>query len=160
MILDHIDRFEQYRRCIPEIGEVIRFAQKVKKENLPAGKHSLQNGFVLIQEGTTHPFGEANFEVHRKYIDIQILISGEEYVEYADMQDLQTKVPFDEEKDLELMSGKGYKIRIKPDTFYILYPTDAHKPCCHETAPTPYKKVLAKIRIDKLIHRVNWDSTL
>ena len=79
-----------------------------------------------------------------------------EYVEYADISDLTTKVPFDEEKDLELMEGAGYKIQIKPDMFYILYPSDGHKPCCHESVPTSYKKVLAKVKIDKLIHRVDF----
>lgn len=157
MILDRIERFQQYSRSIPEIYEVMKFAQRAKKENLPVGKYPIQNGFVLIQEGETRHFNEADFEVHRDYIDIQILLSGTEYVEYADMKDLTTKVPFVTEKDLELMSGNGCKIKIKPDMFYILYPTDGHKPCCHENAPTSYKKVLAKIKIDKLIHRVGWN---
>ena len=99
---------------------------------------------------------EQRFEVHRKYLDIQIIVDGMEYVEYADIKDLETKVPFDEGKDLELLSGSGSKIRITPDMFYILYPSDGHKPCCHENAPTTYKKVLAKIKIDKLIHRVDF----
>ena len=157
MILDRIERFQQYSRNIPEIYDVMKFVEKVKKENLPVGKYPLQNGFVLIQEGTTRHFDEADFEVHREYIDIQVIVSGSEYVEYADMTDLKTKVPFDKDKDLELMSGEGCKILIKPDTFYILYPTDGHKPCCHENIPTSYKKVLAKIKIDKLIHKVGWN---
>ena len=158
MIIDRIERFGQYARNIPEIYEVMKFVEKAKKENLPTGKYPLQNGFVLIQEGTTRRFDEADFEVHRDYIDIQIIVSGSEYVEYADMLDLKTKVPFDKEKDLELLSGEGCKIQIKPDVFYVLYPTDGHKPCCHFDVPTSYKKVLAKIKIDKLIHRVGWDS--
>lgn len=158
MILDRVERYGQYGRCIPEIYEVIKFAEKVKKENTPVGKYPIQNGFILVQEGETRKFDEADFEVHRKYIDIQILVSGTEYVEYADMQDLTTKVPFNEETDSEWMSGNGCKIKITPDTFYILYPTDGHKPCCHEEVPTNYKKVLAKIKIDKLIHRVDFPS--
>lgn len=156
MIVDRIERFQQYSRSVPEIYEAMKFAEKVKKENIPVGKYALENGFVLVQEGTTRPFDEADFEVHRKYLDIQILVSGTEYVEYADIKDLKTKVPFDEEKDLELMEGSGSKIQIKPDMFYILYPSDGHKPCCHEGIPTNYKKVLAKIKIDKLIHRVDF----
>ena len=159
MIVDRMERFGQYSRNVPEIYEVMRFVEKVKKENIPVGKYPLENGFVLVQEGTTRPYEEADFEVHRKYIDIQVLVSGMEYVEYADITDLNTKVAFDEEKDLELMEGIGSKIQIKPDTFYILYPADGHKPCCHENAPTKYKKVLAKIRIDKLIHRVDFPTT-
>lgn len=156
MIVDCIERLQQYSRNVPEIYEAIKFAEKVKKENIPVGKYPLTNGFVLVQEGNTRPFEEGDFEVHRKYLDIQILVSGTEYVEYADIKDLETKVPFDEEKDLELMSGSGSKIRITPDMFYILYPSDGHKPCCHEHVQTTYKKVLAKIKIDKLIHRVDF----
>lgn len=156
MIVDHIERFQQYSRSVPEIYEVMKFVEKVKQENIPAGKYPLQNGFVLVQEGQTHPFAEGDFEVHRKYLDIQILVSGTEYVEYADIRDLTTKVPFDEEKDLELMDGVGCKIQIKPDMFYVLYPSDGHKPCCHQDMQTSYKKVLAKIKIDKLIHRVDF----
>lgn len=156
MIVDRMERSGQYSRNIPEIYEVIKFAEKVKKENIPVGKYPITNGFVLVQEGTTRPFEEGDFETHRKYLDIQIIVEGMEYVEYADIKDLETKVPFDEEKDLELLSGSGSKIRITPDMFYILYPSDGHKPCCHENAPTTYKKVLAKIKIDKLIHRVDF----
>ena len=128
MILDRIEHFERYIEIIPEIYDVIKFVEKTKKENLPAGKYPLQNGFALIQEGTTRRFDDADFEVHREYLDIQVIVSGSEYVEYADMTTLKTKVPFDLEKDLELMSGEGSKILIKPDTFYILYPNDGHKP--------------------------------
>lgn len=155
MILDRIEHFERYIEIIPEIYDVIKFVEKTKKENLPAGKYPLQNGFALIQEGTTRRFDDADFEVHREYLDIQVIVSGSEYVEYADMTTLKTKVPFDLEKDLELMSGEGSKILIKPDTFYILYPTDGHKPCCHEDIPTNYKKVLAKIKIDSSVHKVD-----
>lgn len=155
MILDRIEHFERYIEIIPEIYDVIKFVEKTKKENLPAGKYPLQNGFALIQEGTTRRFDDADFEVHREYLDIQVIVSSSEYVEYADMTTLKTKVPFDLEKDLELMSGEGSKILIKPDTFYILYPTDGHKPCCHEDIPTNYKKVLAKIKIDRSVHKVD-----
>lgn len=158
MIVDRIERFQQYSRSVPEIYEVMKFAEKVRQENIPVGKYPIQNGFILVQEGTTRRYEEADFEVHRKYLDIQILVSGMEYVEYADIKDLETKVPFDEEKDLELMDGAGCKIQIKPDMFYILYPSDGHKPCCHEETPTNYKKVLAKIKIDKLIHRVDFPA--
>lgn len=156
MIIDRVERFQQYSRNVPELYEAICFAKKVKQENLPAGKYPLTNGFVLVQEGTTREFSEADFEVHRKYLDIQILVAGAEYVEYADIKDLKEKVAFDEAKDLELMEGKGNRILIQPDMFYILYPSDGHKPCCHENGATHYKKVLAKIKIDKLIHRVDF----
>ena len=155
MILDRIEHFQQYTRCVPQLYDVIKFAKRAEAENLPAGKYSLGNqDFVLIQERNTRRFEDADFEVHRKYLDVQIIISGSEYMEYADISELKEKIPFDADADLALMEGSGTRIQIKPGMFYLLYPADGHKPCCHETVPTTYKKVLAKIKIDKLIHRV------
>lgn len=31
---------------------------------------------------------------------------------------------------------------------------DGHKPCCHEKEQTSYRKVVVKIKIDKLLHGV------
>ncbi len=149
---------QQYTRSVPELFEAVKFAERVRKENLPVGKYPLEHGFVLVQEGMTRSFEEGDFEVHRKYLDVQIIVAGQEYVEYADIKDLDVKVPFDEEKDLALMKGVGSRMLITPGVFYLLYPEDGHKPCCHFDTPTHYKKVLAKIAIDKLIHRVDFST--
>ena len=158
MIIDRIERMQQYTRNVPELYEAVKFAERVRKENLPAGKYNMENGFALVQEGITRSFDEGDFEAHRKYLDVQIIISGCEYVEYADIKDLKVIVPYDDEKDLALMNGSGNPILITQDMFYLLYPGDGHKPCCHAETPFNYKKVLVKIRIDKLIHKVDFPA--
>ena len=155
MIIDDISRFKQYTRNVPELYEAVKFIEKVRKENLPVGRYPVGDNYALVQEGTTRPFSEGKFEVHRKYLDVQIMISGSEYMEYADLADLTPDVPYDEQKDVEFLLGKGHPLLIKSGMFYVVYPGDGHKPCCHGSAPTKYKKVVVKIRIDKLIHQVD-----
>ena len=69
--------------------------------------------------------------------------------------ELEEKSPYDSEIDIQWLTGSGQKIAMKPDMFYIVYPTDAHKPCCHESRKTSYRKAVVKIRIDRLLHGVS-----
>ena len=155
MIIDYLNRFKQYTRNIPELYEAVKFAEKVRKENLPVGRYPVGDNYALVQEGTTRHFSEGKFEVHKKYLDVQIVIDGFEYMEYTDLINLTKDLPYDSQKDVEFLQGKGYPLLIEPGMFYVVYPGDGHKPCCHGIVPSTYKKVVVKIRIDKLIHQVD-----
>ena len=154
MIIDYLNRFKQYTRNVPELYEAVKFAEKVRRENLPVGRYPVGDNYAFVQEGTTRPFAEGKFEVHKKYLDVQIMIEGLEYMEYADLTELTADVQYNEQKDVEFLNGIGQPLLIKPGMFYVVYPGDGHKPCCHGTTPWNYKKVVVKIRIDKLIHQV------
>ena len=75
--------------------------------------------------------------------------------EFADKTDLKTVTPYDQSGDIEFLEGTGVRIPMKPGMFYVVYPSDGHKPCCHESRPTKYRKVVVKVKIDPLLHRVN-----
>ena len=154
MIMDYKNNVKQYTRNIPELYEAVKFAEKVWKENLPVGRYPVGDNYALVQEGTTRPVSEGKFEVHRKYLDIQFLISGTEYMEYAMLSDLTPDMIYDDTKDVEFLNGTGNLILVKPGMFYVVYPEDAHKPCVHADFPRNYKKVVVKVKIDKLIHGV------
>lgn len=154
MIIDKLEHFRYYQRCIPEIWDAVRFVEKVQREHLPVGSYPVGKGVAFVQEGVTRAFEEADFEIHKNYFDMQVLLEGSESWEYADAAELEIKSPYDEEKDIQWLTGNGQKISMVPGMFYIVYPTDAHKPCCHQSKQTSYKKVVIKIKIDKLLHGV------
>ena len=155
MIIDKLDHFRCYQRCVPELWDAVRFAQRAKDEYLPAGRYDrIGKGFAFVQEGETRLFDAADFEVHRNYFDVQILLEGKEYLEYTERENLKVKTPYDKESDIEWLSGTGDRILITPGMFYLVYPWDAHKPCCHASVQTSYRKAVVKIKIDKLIHGV------
>lgn len=152
MILDYLENYRVYQRSIPELADVIRFVKRVKDQNLPVGRYPVGDGFAMVQEGMTRRFEDADFETHEKYLDVQILLDGNEMCEYTDKRDLQVKAPYNRENDITWYDGKGQRFLIRPDMFYLVYPWDGHKPCCHEETPFHYRKIVAKIRIDKLVH--------
>lgn len=155
MIMDKLEHFGYYQRCVPQLWDAVRFAERVQKEHLPVGKYLVGKDFAFVQEGQTRSFEEADFETHDKYLDVQILLDGNEMWEYADKAELTVKTPYDAKTDIEWLTGKGDRIRMKPGMFYLVYPTDGHKPCCHEGTPSFYRKVVFKVKIDKLLHRVD-----
>ena len=76
MIMDKLEHFRYYQRCVPELWDAVRFVERVEKERLPAGRYPVGKGFAFVQEGQTRSFEEADFETHDKYLDVQILLEG------------------------------------------------------------------------------------
>ncbi|MFT3985112.1 MAG: YhcH/YjgK/YiaL family protein [Lachnospiraceae bacterium] len=154
MIIDYVERFQSYQRSVPELWDAVKFVERVKKENLKEGRYSLGKNFALVQTGNTKSFAEGRFETHKEYLDIQFLLEGNEILEYVDAAELSEAEPYNRDIDITWLSGHGARIPVKPGMFYILYPTDGHKPGCCDGESGYYKKVVVKVKIDQLIHRV------
>ncbi len=154
MIIDSLEHCCYYQRSVPELWDVLRFAERAQRDNLPPGEYKLGKNFAFVQEGNTRSLEDADFEAHNKYIDVQILLEGSEVLEYAKKDELTLKVPYNEKEDVEWLDGEGDRIHVKAGMFYLLYPNDGHKPCCHDKFPVHYRKIVVKIKIDKLLHRV------
>lgn len=143
MILDYLHRAEQYDGVWPNLMAGINFARSLL--DAPLGNYDFQGGFVMIQEFDTVPLEEKLFEVHREYIDIHIVLEGEEILEYEDMANLSPSVPFFTTGDIGMMAGSGQTVRIKKGMFCLVFPHDGHKPGCCEKTPAKLKKMVVKI---------------
>jgi YhcH/YjgK/YiaL family protein len=74
----------------------------------------------LIDEGT--------FEAHKKYIDIQMVLDGSEYVAWAPINQLVVDVEYNPEKDVVRLNGSPQEImKINKGMAYICLPHDGHK---------------------------------
>lgn len=105
--------------------------------------------YANVEEYTTKENGF--FEAHKKYIDIQLLLSGEEIIEYTPLDGLKIKDEYDTNKDIAFYYDgikPIIKLKMQPGFFSVLYPNDAHKPQLKITNPQKVKKVVLKIKID------------
>lgn len=102
--------------------------------------------FAMIQHYDTKPKEQGVWEAHRKYIDIQYVAEGQELMGYANLGHLQAG-EYDAEKDFVLLQGEGSYVLMKPGTFVILGPQDAHIPQVAVDAPQPVKKVVVKVAV-------------
>lgn len=87
-------------------------------------------------------------ETHRKYIDLQYIIYGEELAGYADYQNpKRIFTDYDSEKDLELFSSVSNEsfFLLKKDNFIIFYPYEIHRPGLAQDETRSIRKVIFKI---------------
>lgn len=110
--------------------------------------------FAMVSSYKTRPADAAQFEAHRKYVDIQAVMSGSEEIGWLPGGDLLTKQLYNESKDIEFYhhpNANYTRINLSPGTFVALFPRDAHKPSLMiGNAPECVKKVVIKINVNLL----------
>lgn len=146
MVIDKLTRIKEYIPSLPCLEKALACLEQAR--NADPGRYEFPGGFILIQTGTTSPVESGDFEAHRKYLDVQILLEGAETIAWADIDELAISVPYSEQIDRSSHSGSGCVIPVKAGMFYICYPHDAHKCCCHTNVPTTFRKAVVKLRLE------------
>lgn len=105
---------------------------------------------AIVSEYETKVKNEVGFEAHRKNIDIQYLLKGEERIACYPVEKLTVTKPYSEEKDAAFYAVEGVKaqeLTIGHGFFAIFYPQDAHMPQLCVDKPMMVKKVVIKVEI-------------
>ena len=73
---------------------------------LPLGRTDIEGDdvYVLLSEGETRPPEQVQFEAHRRYIDIQLVVRGQEAIGVAPAAALTTITRYDAAKDIEFFA--------------------------------------------------------
>jgi len=108
------------------------------------------NLFASPSEYITKNKEDANFEAHRKYIDIQYVINGSEMIGVAAISSKDSTIaPYDDTKDIEFMTVTGDKeFTATPDRFFVFFPSDAHRPGLKVAGNAPVRKIVVKVKVD------------
>ena len=149
MVKDLLSRAHRYQHLGPAISEDLAHAASGALETLPDGRHQVSADVaVQIQRYTTKSADDVRWEAHRAHIDLQLLLSGDEFIAITPIERLVAE-PYDAEKDLLWLNGQGDGdvVRLSPGAFVLLWPEDAHRPGIRAGESQPVRKVLYKIRI-------------
>jgi biofilm protein TabA len=149
MILDRLDNAHLYQTLLPRLRQAFDFLRSADLASLPPGRHDVSGDdiFALVQEYRTRPASEGFWESHRKYIDVQHVISGAERMGYAHLATLAVRQPYDADKDLLILDGSGDFFTVAAGMFTIFAPQDAHMPCLAVAEPAPVKKIVIKVAV-------------
>ena len=104
MFLGNLDQWEKDAQYVPAyIRPFIEMLAHVDFDTLETGRHELGNGnYMNVDESVTAPAGERKTECHSRYIDIQVLVDGSEYIGFY---------PTDGHRCLCAPDGKGAVVR-------------------------------------------------
>ena len=141
MIYDKIANIAKYR--LNSVVETV--VNSLKTENYEVGRYDFEEGvYMLIQEYATQGVDVCKMEAHHRYIDIQVVIEGNETFGYA--YDGVEKAPYNEEKDVVFFDSKERYIDLESGEFLLLLPSDYHKPKIGNG--TNVKKAVIKVPVE------------
>ena len=108
------------------------------------------NLFATVSEYISKNEEIAKFEAHRKYIDIQYVISGKEVMNITPMTTVkEVLTPYDATKDIEFVAvNKVVSFKAASDKFFIFFPGDAHRPGLKDGVNSPVRKIVVKVKVD------------
>lgn len=147
MIYDKIENINRYMGLSPQLDAGLRFLQELREDIAP-GRHELGGNYANVDEYVTKQVNEAGFEAHRKYIDIQYLIHGEERVLVRHLDELDCTVPYDEGRDVAFYrhsDERAVEVTLGRGAFVVFFPDDAHEPQLAIGEPKAVKKVVVKV---------------
>ncbi len=104
------------------------------------------NVYASVTEDSTKDFNKTNWESHKKYIDIQYVINGEEKIGVFPVSKSMVIKEYDEKKDAANYSAEGKLYSTKSGTFFIFFPSDAHRPNITPGGNKPDKKIVIKVK--------------
>lgn len=94
------------------------------------GKVELSGGaFALEQAYYTKARADGFFESHRRYIDVQVVVEGEEVMELIDLAHATVKQPYNPDRDLLVYTdAAGSSLRLRAGEAAVFFPADVHMP--------------------------------
>lgn len=156
MIIGNVKNRARYASLGEEVMQALDYFASVleNKTDEPLEKADItlpgEKVRVKVRPMSTKPVSECAWEAHKKELDIHFTAYGVEKIGVADVSDL-TVIRTDEAKDMIYLDGQeGDYVTVRPGTFLIVYPEDAHMPCAAAGDPAPIGKMIAKIPVESI----------
>lgn len=146
MIVCQFKDLGRYAPIIPGLEEAMEAIQGMTGWSV--GTIALSDGNrILVQEGVTKPVQGRLCEAHRRFLDVQYIVEGEETVGWAPLESLTLDGEFNTAGDIGMYAGPVDFMRIGAGYCYVAFPEDAHMPGSHLDVPHAYKKLVLKLKV-------------
>ena len=151
MIFDGIENWNIYFGEGSKLYGGLQFILKNRDGEIPDGRHNIKGDdlYALVQSYATDRLENKKFESHRRYIDIQYIVSGTEVIGWLPAGGLRAMTPYSEENDLIFYHNSECisRLVLTPGMFAVFYPHDAHRPGCFLDKREEVKKIVVKVKI-------------
>jgi YhcH/YjgK/YiaL family protein len=113
------------------------------RTELRDGVYAMESAYV------TRPRSECFFESHRRYIDVQAIVEGEEFIEVVNVERLRVTAAYVPEKDLVKFADFDFasRLRLGPGDLAIFFPPDGHLPCLQISGGVLVRKTVVKVPV-------------
>jgi len=142
MIFDKVENLYKYKKINPAFKDVIEFINNIDLSNLPVGKKIISDKLWYNSQEYIGKDITNKYESHIKYIDIQLIVDGEEYIYYSKDKPIITET---NEKDCYFTESNDKTVlKLTKGTFAIFFPGELHNPGIRSNT-NMIKKIVFKV---------------
>jgi YhcH/YjgK/YiaL family protein len=147
--IDKVQFAKQYHLNKASWDKAFAYLKNTDLRALANGRHVIDgnNVYAIVTEAPTKDYDKTAFESHRKYIDLQYVITGEEKMAKAPLASVTVNKPYDEAADIAYYTGEGKIYTVPAGTFMLFFPTEAHRPNITPGGNKVVKKIVIKVNV-------------
>ena len=151
MIYAELKDIKNYKGINENLDKVIDFIADKKYLNADFGKNIVDGDKIYFnhpEKPMTRENTGLELEYHKKYIDIHIVLEGEEAIIYSPFEECIETKSYNIEDDYALVKGKAQvEFLMNTKNFLIFFPTEPHLALLKVGEPKEIKKVIFKVEI-------------
>ena len=147
MILDKLSAANAYRGIHPRLDGVLDRLNEAFLATVGPETMELEGDKLYVTRFTyeTLPREETFFEAHKRYLDVHLMVQGEERVELASPGGLTL---FEHQGDFYAYRGEAEQsLVLRPGSFLVVFPEDAHRIKIQVNGPETVSKVVFKVLV-------------
>ena len=151
MIVDSLDNLKSYFP-FKSFDAIVDSIKSVHPET-PNGNIQLNNGNYIKVMSDETVLESQIIESHRKEIDIQVLLQGQELIKVYSSDQVTIKTPYNPDIDCQFYENPNEahsEIVLKEGRFAVFFPQDIHNPLNALAEPIRLKKIVVKLNLEWL----------
>ena len=140
--------FTSYYGVHPRFKIAFEAAIDLIEKGAEDGKYEIDGDKIYLNISTyeTKTHENAKIEIHKDYIDIQLIINGRELIGMDSVDGLEVLAPYTPDYALYAMSEDYDKVILKDGEFAIIFPEEGHAPCLAvDNVPSTVRKMVIKV---------------
>jgi biofilm protein TabA len=150
MLVSDLDHVDHQIAGMPGLQKAFAFLRSANIHGLPDGRVEIDGDrvFALVQRYKTMITDAPKFECHRKYIDVQFIVSGEEVIGWTPLVWMTITEAYDADKDIcfgTVARGKWTRAYLQAGQLAVLWPEDGHAPKVASGTSSPVMKIVVKV---------------
>lgn len=130
MIYDTLENSKRYDMIHPRVGKILRYLRSHDWSDFEDGTVQLEGDkiyFTISRYETKDP-ETARPEAHKKYIDVQVMLEGEECFGTGFTEEGMEPAEAHEDKDLYFYDAETLPIELRAGEFILVFPGELHTP--------------------------------